>query len=428
MHKNATHFLRITRLENCQTKIDLTRILKGVVCMRKVILLVSVLAVIVLGWFLYFNEGESIAFVSLYEVKKSDLSNTLEFSGEVQPAKMYSVMSETGGTIASLNVSEGSQVNKNDVLFELDAAQVKAQLKEAKLQYEALNDSAAQTVMAQGGSGVLAEEKAKLALALSQTTGYDYDSFNEAFGSETAEAVSEVSSSLAESLDDLPDISSLDSIDTSLLPLDSKIELAQLAVERLQNLVDSMTCKSRISGTVVSMNVNVGEVLSPGIPAMVIADTENTLITGYVYEKDLNGISEGMNVTISTDNGKFKGKVTRIGAAATEVGNITAFDTMTKVEITPEDKFNKMIGAVVDLKIILSHKDDVLTVPLDCLTKDNCVFVIGEKNIAEKRAIVTGFEDDTNVEVISGLNAGDLVITSPQNVEEGQHVDYDRGE
>lgn len=393
--------------------------------MRKVILLVSVLAVIVAGWFLYFNEGESIAFVSLYEVETSNLSNMLEFSGEVQPAKMYSVMSETGGTISSLKVSEGSHVDKNEVLFELDAAQANAELKEAKLQYDALSDSAAQMTMAQSGQGVMAEEKAKLALALSQATGYDYDSLNAAFGQETAKAVSQASSSLAQNLGDLPDISS---IDTANLSMDSQIELAQLAVERLQSLVNSMTCKSRISGTVVSLNVNVGEVLSPGIPAMVIADTENTLITGYVYEKDLDGIVEGMNVTISTDTGKFKGTVSRIGAAATEVGSASAFDTMTKVEITPEGKFNKIIGAVVDLEIILSHKDNVLSVPLDCLTDDNCVFVIGEDNIAEKRAIVTGFEDDTNIEVIGGLSAGDLVITSPQNVEEGQHVNYDRGE
>ena len=393
--------------------------------MKKVILLVSVLAVIVAGWFLYFNEGESIAFVSLYEVKTSNLSNMLEFSGEVQPAKMYSVMSETGGTIASLKVSEGSHVDKNDVLFELDAAQAKAELKEAKLQYDALSDSSAQMTMAQSGQGVMAEEKAKLALALSQATGYDYDSLNAAFGHETAEAVSQASASLAQNLDDLPAISS---IDTANLSMDSQIELAQLAVERLQSLVNSMTCKSRISGTVVSLNVNVGEVLSPGIPAMVIADTENTLITGYVYEKDLDGIVEGMKVNISTDTGKFKGTVSRIGAAATEVGSASAFDTMTKVEITPEGNFNKIIGAVVDLEIVLSHKDNVLSVPLDCLTNDNCVFVIGEDNIAEKRAIVTGFENDTNIEVIGGLSAGDLVITSPQNVEEGQHVNYDRGE
>jgi multidrug efflux pump subunit AcrA (membrane-fusion protein) len=271
----------------------------------------------------------------------------------------------------------------------------------------------------------MAEEKAKLALALSQSTGYDYESLNETFGSEMANAASEASASLAQSLDDIPDLSSLGTSDFSL---DSNLELAALAVDRLENLVNGMTYKSRISGTVVALNVNVGEVLSPGIPAMVIADTLNTLVTGYVYEKDLNGLSEGMKVIISSGKRRYAGTLTHIGTAATDVGNASAFDTMTKIEIEPDEKFDKMIGAVVDLKIVLSEKNGVLSVPLDCLTDDNCVYVVGENDIAEKRAVVLGYEDESNAEVIRGLNAGDLVITTPQNIKEGQHVNYDRGE
>ncbi len=393
--------------------------------MRKVILLFGVLAVIALGWFLYFNEGDPVAFVSLYEVKNTNLANSLEFSGKVEPEKMYSVMSETGGTIASIGVSEGSHVNKNDVLFELDATQAKAQLKEAQLKYEALSNTTTQMTMAQNGTGALAEEKAKLALALSQSTGYDYESLNDAFGSKAAEAVNQASSSMAQSLKDIPDLSSagITNLDT-----ESQLELAALSVERLESLVNGMTYKSRISGTVVAVNVNVGEVLSPGIPAMVIADTDNTLITGYVYEKDLAGLKEGMDVIISSGNKRFKGKLTHIGSAATDVGDSTSFDTMTKIEIKPDDSFNKMIGAVVDIKIVKDEKKGVLSVPLDCLTDDNCVFVVGENDIAEKRTVVLGFEDESNAEIIRGLIAGDRVITTPQNIKEGQHVNYDRGE
>ncbi len=393
--------------------------------MRKVILLFGVLAIIALGWFLYFNEGDPVAFVSLYEVKTSNLANNLEFSGKVEPEKMYSVMSETGGTIASLNVSEGSHVDKNDILFELDATQAKAQLEEAQLKYEALSDATTQMTMAQNGSGALAEEKAKLALALSQSTGYDYESLNETFGSETAAAVNQASSSLSQSLDDIPDLSSMD---MSNLSTDSQLELASLSVDRLEDLVNGMTYKSRISGTVVAVNVNVGEVLSPGIPAMVIADTDNTLITGYVYEKDLAGLSEGMDVTISSGSKRYTGTLTHIGSAATDVGDATSFDTMTKIEIEPEESFDKMIGAVVDIKIVQSEKKGVLSVPLDCLTDDNCVFVVGADDIAEKRAVVLGFEDEASAEIVRGLSAGDRVITTPQNIKEGQHVSYDRGE
>ncbi len=393
--------------------------------MRKVILLFSVLAVIALGWFLYFNEGDPVAFVSLYEVKAADLTNELEFTGKVEPASMYSVMSETGGTIASISVSEGSRVSKGDILFKLDDTQAQAQLAEAQLQYDALSESAAQTAMAGGGLSGMAREKAKIALALSQTTGYDYESLNNVFGGEAADKITQASSSLSESLGD---ISSLDSLDTQALDADSRLELARLSVDRLKKLVGNMTYTSRISGTVIAVNVNAGEVLSPGIPAMVIADTDNPVITGYVYEKDVKGLSEGMPVTISSDGSRYTGTLTHIGAAAADVGSATTFDTMTEIKIEPNKPFDKMIGAVVDLNIVLSQKKNVLSIPLDCLTDDGCVYVIGKDDKAEKRAVVLGFENESDAEVLKGLSAGDRVITSPQKIKEGQHVSYDRGQ
>ena len=48
--------------------------------MRKVILLVIVLAVIATGWFLYFHKPDQITQVSVSKAKIMDLSNTLEFS------------------------------------------------------------------------------------------------------------------------------------------------------------------------------------------------------------------------------------------------------------------------------------------------------------------------------------------------------------
>lgn len=393
--------------------------------MRKVILLISVLAVIALGWFLYFNTGEPAAPVAVCEIKKGNIASVLEFSGKVEPASMYSVMSETGGIIASLSVAEGGRVGKNDILFELDASQIKAQLEEARLKYNALSDSAAQMTMAAGGSGVMAEEKAKLALALSQTTGYDYESLNEAFGSRQADAITQAFSSLSQSAAGKDGPTSLNASD---FDTDSQLELAALAVKSLQKQVDAMTCRSRIAGTVIALNVNVGEVLSPGLPAMVIADTDHPVITGYVYEKDLSGLSEGMSVVIMSGSEKFPGTLTRVGAAAAEVGDAAAFDTMAKVQIKPDGAFGKIIGAVVDLKIVLSEKSGVLTVPLDCLTDDDCVFVVGDDGIAEKRAIVTGFENESSAEVVRGLSAGERVIAAPLSIREGQHVSYDRGE
>ncbi len=393
--------------------------------MKKVILLLTVLATIAVGWFLYFNKGEATKNVSTYEVTHGNLENTLEFSGEVVCTNMYSVMSETGGTVSECYVSEGSRVEQGDALFELDAASVQAKLDEARLRYEALQDASAQTVMAQQDAytSSVQQQKAAVALALSQTTGYDLESFNEALGSETGEQAAAAAATISEKLSDLQNMQGMS--EYAGLDSDTQLKLAKLAVEQLEAAVEDMSFRSRIEGTVLAVNINDGEVLAPGIPAMVIADTGSIAINGYVYEKDVGGLTDDMDVKIITEVGSYTGKLTGIGKAAADIGAAAAFDTMTKVEITPGGGFRKMPGAVVDLKIVLSEKRNVLMIPLDCLTKDGCVFVVGKEGVLEKRAVRTGFEDMFNTEVLEGLYEGDKIVLSPGDVEEGEHVSYD---
>lgn len=393
--------------------------------MKKMILLIAVLAVIAAGWFLYLSGGETLTFVGVYEVKYMDLENALEFSGEVCPAALYNVMSETGGTVANLKVSEGAKVKAGDVLLELDNTDINAQLKDARLRANMLRDMTSQAALAQqGGAQGIAEEKAKLALALSQTTGYDYESFNETFGSETAQQIQAVTASLAEDLTGL----GINSTQDGALS-DSQVELAENAVQRLENLLSKMSIKSEIKGTVIAVNVNKGEVLSPGLPAMVVADTYKSIITGYVYEKDVENLKAGMDVSIITDTRVNTGKIKKIGVSAMDIeDSSSAFDTMTKIEVEPDKDFKKILGAVVDLKVVLSSKENVLAIPVDCFTSDGCVFVLDAEDIAHKRAIVTGFEDAFYVEVIGGLGEGERIVSSPKNVQEGQRLDYDRSE
>ncbi len=387
--------------------------------MKKMILLISVVALIAAGWLLYFNDDDTASKVNLYETKYMDLGNSLEFSGKVVPAQMYSVMSETGGTIDDIYVSEGSKVSEGDILFGLDTTQVENMLEEAELNYNILKGTDAQTVMSQGTARSLAEEKIKIALALSQTTGYDYESLNNAFSGILSEKAAAMASNLSGM--SLEDISSYEQI------TDDNLALAELAVQKLRDQLESMSYKSLMKGTVIAVNINKGEVLAPGIPAMVIADTDNILIEGYVYEKDLSSISKGMDVIIIAEDEVYEGKVTGIGKAAAELGEQASYGAMTKIQITPAGDFIKIPGADVDLEIALDSKDNVLAVPVECLAPGGYVYVVGKDDILEKRTIETGFKDTFYIEILSGLGPGEKVILTPRNVKEGEKVTYDRG-
>jgi HlyD family secretion protein len=394
--------------------------------MRKVILLVVVLAVIAAGWFLYFHKPDQVSQVSVSTVKKTDLSNTLEFSGEVVPVHMYNVMSETGGTVDELYVSEGDTVKAGDKLFALDTSALENQLSEAQAQYEALVDSTAQTVMAQNGGlenteRALQEQQIKVALALSQTTGYDYSSLNEAFAQQAQDAADTMAASLSGvTLDDLQNIQ-------SSVPAEAQQQLqaASIAVQNLELAIEKMSYSSLIDGTVIAVGIHEGEVLSPGIPALVIADTEDTVIEGYVYEKDVASLAAGQQCKIYTEEGYYFGTLSSIAASTAGMSGVTSFENMTKVQITPGSGFHRMPGAVVDLEIVLSSKEGVLAVPLDSITEDGCVFVVNAEGEAEKRSILTGFMDMYNAEVLSGVSEGEEVILSAKNIEEGQRVAHD---
>lgn len=387
--------------------------------MKKIILLIAVLGAITAGWLLYFNNGSKDTSVSISEAKYMDLKNTLEFTGVVTPASQYNAMSQTGGTVDTVYAKEGDVVKKGDTLFSLDTTQVDNLLKQAKLNYDMLSETQTQTVMAQ--SSGLESEKAKVALALSQTTGYDYESFNNAFSNELKDNAAQMASSLNSM--SLSEATGSSGAVTNVS--NDKIKLADLQVQQLQAQLDNMSYKSTISGTVVSVNVHKGEVLAPGVPAMVIADTNDILINGYVYEKDMVRISKGMQVKIDTDSGYYKGTITDIAKAVQNSSGNTDYGTMVKVEITPDKSYSRIPGAEADLEAVINSKDHVLAVPLDCVTEDGKVFVIGKNNVIEKREVKTGFTTAFYAEITSGINEGEKVVLSPKGIKEGQRVSYD---
>jgi len=378
---------------------------------KKIILLIAVLGVIAAGWFLYFNDKGTNTKVNVCKAKLMDMSDTLEFSGKTAPKTAYGVMSETGGTVESIYVSEGSAVKKGDALFDLDASEVRNLLQQAQINCEMLENSQSQAAFASGA----AAEKAKLALALSQTTGYDYESFNSAFSGQLADNAASMASSL-----NALNLSGAEGTDAY-----GSVRLAELRVESLRRKLDAMCFTSLIKGTVLNVSIHKGEVLAPGTPAMVVADTDDLLIDAYVYERDLNKLSEGMSVKISTEEGVYDGKITEISKSAADTAGQSNYGAMTKIVITPEKRFKKVLGAEVDVEVVFDSKEDILALPVDCLTDDGCVFVVGRDGVLEKRAVTTGFKNSLYAEILSGVVEGETAVLSPQNLKEGQKVVYD---
>jgi len=238
------------------------------------------------------------------------------------------------------------------------------------------------------------------------------------------------------------------------------VQSANATVREAKDNLGRTTIYSPADGTISSLGVELGErVLGQqqmtGTEILRVANLDNMEVEVDVNENDIVKISIGDSTNIKVDaylKKEFKGIVTSISNSAsttTTADQVTNFKV--KVRILKESykdllegkpasysPFRPGMTATVD--IITTRKEKVIGVPISSVLikadttatksfevkeegeekkvtaksdkKFECVFVkVGDK--AKIRVIKTGIQDDTNIEVVSGLKKGDVVIIGP---------------
>ncbi len=384
--------------------------------MKKTLLVVAVISLIAAGWYIFFSSGLSVIKVNGVQAAFGDITIKIELTGEVSPFKSYSVMSFLSGRINDIYVKEGDAVEVNDRLLTLDESAAAI----------ALNQTSPVSAQSGGGESLTAVNygealsRAQIALALSQTTGIDYDSFNEAFGGEISKKAEAAYSTLSSLVPP-------DSVNTSVYPSAGSYDKgsSKTYASSYNALESELTQKSAMNGKVIRIYVNKGEILAAGAPAMTIADDSRLKILCYVNENDMKRIKSDLKVNIITrvDNILYGGKITgkSLAAAKPQAGGIGS-EALGEVYITPPDNFNELIGSSVDIEIILNEAKDVLCLPVECISPDGYVFVINKDNELEKRLVKTGITDGYKIQIIEGVANGENVAADPQGLSEKRKV------
>lgn len=225
------------------------------------------------------------------------------------------------------------------------------------------------------------------------------------------------------------------SADASLVN-DSKLSEMQLAQQK-SNLVSSDSQKkyeqalngviSEFSGVVTDVNVVEGETTQEGTRLAVIARNDKVNVVFKASKFDLATLEEGQSAVIDIAGKKYDGTVVKINRMA-EAGNNSGVPMVgVKVEVTnPDDDI--ILGVEAKLKITTASKQQALLVPVEAINEDvdgNFCFIINESNTLEKRYVTTGVYSDSNVEILDGLNEGDVIATMSyigMTLEDGMNV------
>ena len=373
--------------------------------------------------------------VELSKVAQTTIVETVSATGKIQPEIEVKISSEVSGEIIALPIKEGQQVKKGDLLVRINP----------DLYESGVNRSVASMSTTKAGLSQ-ADAQVKEAKA-------NYDRNKKLFEKGI------ISKSEWDRI-----VSAYEVAVANKQSAYYQVQSASATVTEAKDNLGRTTIYAPADGTVSLLNVELGErVLGTqqmaGTEILRIANLNNMEVEVDVNENDIVKVNIGDSANIEVDaylKREFKGIVTSISNSASTAltaDQVTNFKV--KVRILKESyqdllegkpanfsPFRPGMTATVD--IITKRKENITAVPISAVVikddttsvkkdivaelekkeqeqkgtapksdkKYECVFVkVGDK--AKLRVVKTGIQDDTNIEIISGLKPGEEIIIGP---------------
>jgi RND family efflux transporter MFP subunit len=199
----------------------------------------------------------------------------------------------------------------------------------------------------------------------------------------------------------------------------AQIEQAQAQVEAAKKMLHDSVVRSPVSGEVQAKMTAEGAYVEPPTPVFSVVDNTQLEVEAMIPAANLGAIRSGQPVkfSVSTWPGQeFEGLVIEIGPA------VQADTRSGKVRIRAANQTGRLkAGMFVQGEIVTGARREGILVPAEAAYRDDrsaktaYVFVLGNGR-AVRRDVVIGLERDTMLEIVSGLNAGE-VVAAEQSIE-----------
>jgi membrane fusion protein, multidrug efflux system len=192
----------------------------------------------------------------------------------------------------------------------------------------------------------------------------------------------------------------------------AQAQAAALTAHRAQQLA---TLRAPLAGVVTRMSAVLGASVDPSQPLVAVADPTALDITFGVSPGDAARIRSGDSLTVTAGEGAGReplgqGVVTGVGAAVDSVARAVPVRARLAHRTRPLE-----IGESVFGRIVTAVHARAVTVPLEALVPAGDgyqVFVVDTAGVAHTRLVTVGARNETRVEIVSGLAAGEIVVTS----------------
>ena len=339
--------------------------LKTLLFIKKRWYIIAIILAVITGFYYWQSKSKSVEDIASHTVSRGTLTETLSLAGSIQAEEQVQLHFQTGGKLSWVGVKEGDKVNKYDGIASLDVRQLQKTLTKYLNTYSKERRDFEQST----------DDNDELAIALSGTIR------------QRAQRVLE---------------NSQFDLDNAVLD----VELQSIAQEYslLYSPINGIV--TRIDTPQAGMNVlatNVFEVTNPDSLYMSISADQTEVI-------DLIEGQKGVIIFDSYLDEEVTGIITSIGFTPVSGESGTVYEV--KMTFTPNTDSKYRLGMTGDVEFILSQLPNVISVPDQYILEEDDVYYVwkGETVDGKKKVKITiGKQYDGNVQVIGGLQEGDIV-------------------
>ncbi len=366
---------------------------------------VLIFLTILLLVYLLFLRAPSAVKVTVSEVVQGDLTSTVSAPGIIRPLTEVQISSSINGVVQQLMVKEGQEVKKGELLLQIDPSEFRAQVRRAQAGLEV-----AQANLEQARSQWKRAEQLYKSNLISEQ---EYESAR-----------------------------------TNYLLSQAQLKESRASLEQTQEQLQKTRITSPLEGTVIQVNIELGENVitgtldNPGTKLMIVADLSRMEVESQIDEADIAKVDMGQRAIVEVEaipEKRFNGSVQEVGYAAEDQGIEQDATVNYNISILIEDSISELKpGMTATSEIITAQLEDVIMIPIQSVVirpvdqlssefqsgNDNielkgkeqseAVFVV-QNGIASLVPVITGVAGEEYIQIRSGLQPGQQVITGPFN-------------
>ncbi len=210
-----------------------------------------------------------------------------------------------------------------------------------------------------------------------------------------------------------------------LATAENKIATTQQALDMAKDNLAGATLKAPFDGTILSVAGKTGDTIETSaknttVTFITIADLAHPLLQFSIDEMDMNMVAKGEAARVTFDafpNRTFIGTVTRVDPTLSTNDGFSSVSGLIQLDLSQETDVptfpKNLSGSVL---IIQASAENVLLIPVEALHEQSDgsygVYVVDADGQPVLKSVEVGLTDVASVEIKSGLNADDTVITS----------------